>query len=72
MKKYSARVDGFTITEVEISDKECSTQAARDKIRSKIAAHYMIPRHYIKLVRSNTKYIERYDQKTGKTVRVYE
>ncbi|MGR3179862.1 MAG: hypothetical protein ACUZ8E_17620 [Candidatus Anammoxibacter sp.] len=47
--EYSVRVDGHEITRVILSKEEWRLQTGRDKVRSRMALAYEIPRHYIQL-----------------------
>ena len=48
-KIFIARVDGFEIARLTLSEDQYKSQSGRDKIRHELAKRLQIPCHYIRL-----------------------
>lgn len=67
VRYYSVRVDGHEIEAIELKPGQYETQAARDRVRFKIAERYGISTWGMRLQEINRPYILYTDMETGKT-----
>jgi len=63
-------VDGFEIQQITLSYEEYKNQNSRDAVRSAIAAHHGIPRHYLRLVEITKHGKFWYNPETRKTEKI--